>query len=342
MPRVVFFTRGGEGWGTGHLHRTNWLAAGLFAAGRPALAVEIRCLDSPEAREFCWATGCVVDYFADQGRIAQDVGIAEAIVVDWLASTPGIASQLRDTGAKLLLLDDHGQAQQQADIVVNSLVAPLSPEQSSQGSAQVFSGADWLHLPPRAVQLRGGAGATTGAMGTELSQPFVPSTEVHSALVSFGGSPVDTATNLVLEALAQLRFGGKVLVIPAAGNCPAPGGLDVDFLPASAEFHGLLAASDLAILAGGLSLYEAAFFGVPSLCIPLNHHQQQTALKLERAGCCRNLGLLESLTPEVIAPGIGTILRTAKIRRLMSRRGSSLFDGKGVSRTLDLILAMLE
>lgn len=158
------------------------------------------------------------------------------------------------------------------------------------------------------------------------------------------------AVTLALESLALARYAGKVLVIPAPleaqlaalRRLPCCDMLNIEWLPAGPEFHPLLAAADLALLAGGLSLYEAAFLGVPALCIALREHQRATALKLEAAGACRLGGMLEQLTPASLMPKLASLLRSADLRGRMAGKGLALFDGQGLKRTAAAILSLLE
>jgi UDP-2,4-diacetamido-2,4,6-trideoxy-beta-L-altropyranose hydrolase len=117
--------------------------------------------------------------------------------------------------------------------------------------------------------------------------------------------------------------------------------LDIEWLPAGPEFHALLSAVDVAILAGGLSLYEAAFLGVPAMCIALREHQFATGLKLEAAGTCRLGGMLEQLSPAELAPKLATLIHSSDLRGLMSAKGMALFDGQGLRRTAEAILSLL-
>jgi spore coat polysaccharide biosynthesis predicted glycosyltransferase SpsG len=354
MARIAFATRGGAGSGLGHLHRVSWLLETLSGAGVDGLALLVCCADSPEARAFAWPRGQPVQFCAAP-LAAIAAACPDVAVVDWLDSLPQQVAELARLGIDVVLLDDYGAAQEYADIVVNALLAPLEAAEAPVGRARVLSGAPYVQFPPSVVKLRGTAEATARAMEVQLTGPLkrlLPGGEqdrAQSVLISFGGAPVADAVALALRALSLERFEGKVLVIPAPapGARPslpapgAPGALDVDWLPAGPELHSLLSSVDLAILAGGLTLYEAAFLGVAAVCVALNEHQAATARKLEAAGACRFVGMLAGLSPEELAPELRTLIRAGELRRRMSSRGAALFDGRGLQRTVEAILGLL-
>jgi spore coat polysaccharide biosynthesis predicted glycosyltransferase SpsG len=354
MARIAFITRGDEEWGLGHLHRVSWLWRELADSGRCKLELRVFCREALQARAFAWPPAALIDIAPDP--VASAVAwLPDVAVIDWLDTDAQLAAQLRTAGPKIALLDDYGPAQTSADLVINALLSPLAITATHAGGARILAGAAYVQFPSAVMKLRGIACASAKAMEAQLVAPFVrritgeADAPVRAVVISFGGQAVTAPLELALETLALARYQGKVLVIPmpqdaqlarlrGADYCQR---LDIDWLPAGPEFHALLAAADLAILAGGLSLYESAFLGVPALCIALREHQRATALKLEAAGACRLAGMLEQLTPASMAPKLASLLRSADLRGRMAAKGMLLFDGQGLRRTAEAILSLL-
>ncbi|GEM_PF-2225944 len=354
MGRVLLLTRGDAQWGLGHLHRVSWLTEAL-GAQRPPLHPAVCCLDSAEARRFWTGRAARVDFAAPEMDGAQlGAGLAleltdrDVVVVDWLDSAPGLVCALRGSGAQAVLLDDYGPARRHASLVINALLAPLRMDDERVGRARLVGGARYVQLPPAVTRLRGTAAATARAMETELAAPLEPGTEVHSVLVSFGGSPRAQLIELALGALADAGYGGRVIVMPAPDEQPPDGGLDVEWLKAGEQFHSLLAAADLAICGGGLTLYEAAFLGVPAIAIaqpsPVpghEDHQLGTIGKLAAAGCCLALGMAGEVGREQLSVTLGELLADCQRRGRMSAAGLGLLDGRGLMRTVEEILPLV-
>ncbi|MBN2080767.1 hypothetical protein JW859_01035 [bacterium] len=347
MSTIALLTRGDETWGTGHLYRTSWLAP-ILAAQPGIKRAEVFCLESPVAREFWPARGYRVNWLeaVTGGKyLAARLAQHQTVVIDWLNSPAELVSSLRAAGCKVVLLDDYGPARVEADIVVNALLSELANEQRRQGHAEIYSGADYVQLPPEVTRLRGVADATTRAMATELSGGLPEPGEVHAVMVSFGGRPQPGLYRAVLDGLRQAGYGGRVLVMPAAEPVAVPAGLDVESKPAGAEFHDLLSACDVVVCGGGLTLYEAAFLGIPALAAAvrsttpgLEDHQLGTITKLATAGCCQSLGWAHELSPTAVAEQFAALAKEPAARAKLSTAGRGLFDGRGLQRTAELVL----
>lgn len=358
------FTRGGSGFGTGHLHRTQWLFEVLSAQPRLQGSIEVRCGATQTATAHFQRCGIAARFAADPIAAWLDDGQKSAgarqkpvCVIDWLDSTPEQVQALRAAGARIVLLDDYGPAQADADLVVNSLLAPLANAEQQLGRARVLSGADYVQLPPHAIRLRGISLALNAAWqtaGITAREAAAAPGEVRSLLISSGGGEPAGHTKLLLDALSRTGFAGQATVMPGAHASPLRSRRNrilVQELPAGPDFHDLLAGADLAILAGGLSLYEAAFLGVPALCIPIVAHQAATARKLARAGCCAVLPALLQATlmgegeptgneSEELAAQLKLLLDNAELRSRLSAAGMRTFDGKGLHRTVMAILEL--
>jgi spore coat polysaccharide biosynthesis predicted glycosyltransferase SpsG len=344
VAKIAFLTRGDEHWGMGHLHRVSWLVQEVIAQTGRSVECEVRCLDSEPARSF-WeqcALGTPVSFHVTAEDAAQ--GHADIFVIDWLASPAEYVRDIAGRGSHVVLLDDNGPAQTAADLVINALITPLVTTEPNGEENKVLGGAKFVQLPPAVTKLRGVAQATTRAMATELSEPVQPG-PVRAALVSFGGSPREELISLALTCLADVGFGGRILVMPAPDTALDTLGLDVELIPAGAGFHELLAAADLPILGGGLSLFEAAFLGVPGIAIAIDsdvpgyeRHQLDTAGRLADAGCCLSVGLASEVSEEAVTIAISRLLADAALRGRMSAAGMRLLDGQGLQRTTTAIL----
>jgi spore coat polysaccharide biosynthesis predicted glycosyltransferase SpsG len=347
VAKIAFLTRGDEQWGMGHLHRVSWLVQEVIAQTGGSVECEVRCLDSGPARSFWeqYASGTPVSFHVTAEDAAE--GQADIFVIDWLASPIELVAGISQRGARVVLLDDNGPAQAEVDLVINALITPLVTTEPNGEEKKVLGGARYVQLPPAVTKLRGVAQATARAMATELSEPVQPG-PVRAMLVSFGGSPREDLISLALVCLAEVGFGGRILVMPAPEPLMETLGLDVEFIPAGVGFHERLAAVDLAILGGGLSLFEAAFLGIPSVAISVNSaapgyecHQLDTARRLADTGCCLSVGLASEISKEAVSSVLTQFLADATLRGRMSAAGMRLLDGHGLRRTAAAILELL-
>jgi spore coat polysaccharide biosynthesis predicted glycosyltransferase SpsG len=371
VPVIHFITKGDRKFGTGHLHRTSWLHTILSQHPDLRGQVSIWCNDDPLSRAHFATAGLHASYAEHPTRAwldARTTGDATAsgrsvCVLDKLDNYPETVLALRAAGAKVVLLDDYGPAQPEADLVINSLLAPLAGNDEQFGRARLLSGSKYIALSPGVTRLRGIANALNkslaagpavhGQLSLADATAAAPSGQVHGILVSGGGSGNTLVNTLALAALPYTAFDGLVNVMPdpnGRSERKQLGNFTVAYHPAGPGFHDLLASSDLAIIAGGISLYEAAFLGIPAIVVPIAAHQLATAHKLAKAGTCvvaaapasdlAHLPLLDPAAFRTVGMQLHELLADTNRRQMMSQAGQELLDGRGLMRTAAAILEM--
>ena len=95
--------------------------------------------------------------------------------------------------------------------------------------------------------------------------------------------------------------------------------------------------ADIAITGAGLTKYEAAVTGTPSIIIPQYTHLVKLAEEFAKSGATINLGLGDNITEETIAKAITRLLGDVSLRTIMSQKGKALVDGKGIGRIISKI-----
>ena len=99
----------------------------------------------------------------------------------------------------------------------------------------------------------------------------------------------------------------------------------------------LLLWADLAIIAGGLTKYEAAVTGTPAITISPFDREAEMVRYFETGGTLVNLGILNSLQAYDIANALNNLIFNQMLRLQMSKNGKNLFDTHGVSRIVSEI-----
>ena len=168
-------------------------------------------------------------------------------------------------------------------------------------NANVFGeeGSGKYYLGPKYMILR------KGFEGTHINN------EVKSVLVIFGGTDPNDFTPRVVNALRGINV--KIL------------------LPKFSNIIEIMKSADVAITAAGITLYELAALGVPSIVIPQVEHQEDIA----RAFPCINIGKFPS--DKLIREALKILMIYRPLREMFSRNGKKLVDGKGTQRVVKLI-----
>jgi spore coat polysaccharide biosynthesis predicted glycosyltransferase SpsG len=100
--------------------------------------------------------------------------------------------------------------------------------------------------------------------------------------------------------------------------------------------------SEIAIVAGGITMHEVACCGVPSVaaCQPIDH-QLLVAGWLEKAGAMLNLGYGTDIEPEEIASADSRLIGDQPRRQRMADAGPRTVDGLGTRRVAEEIASLV-
>jgi UDP-2,4-diacetamido-2,4,6-trideoxy-beta-L-altropyranose hydrolase len=256
---------------------------------------------------------------------------AFGVVVDGYHFDATFQRIVKNARLRLLYIDDNGICEHYyADIVLNQ---NLHASQSLYGDREPYT---QLLLGPRYALLR---------------QEFLKwrgwkrniSDTARKVLVTLGGSDPDNATLMVIQALQQTNLNGLEAVIVMGDANPhreevkiaaSDVAFNIRIENNVADMPALMAWADVAVLAGGITCWEAAFMGLPAVVLTLASNQYRNAEALGEAQVIINLGPYHQLSAEVISQAIGRLLKDVNLRATMARRGQGLVDGEGDQRVL--------
>lgn len=325
--RVYIFTEGVGDKGSGHV---------------------TRCLSITQAFQ---ERGVSVSFYLNAGESV--VGVLEGTdhkVVDWLERRDEVLKEVN--GADIAIVDSY-----QAGISFYSAV-------SAAVKVPVYID-DTMRLKyPRGVVVNGAIGAEdmdygsssviTSLLGTKyipLRKAFwgVPEkiirNSVENILVTFGGEDPRAMTRKVLE-LIRADFPGIRITVVVGMGFKDQFSLDQRknsetvyvFNPNDSEMKELMIAADIAISAGGQTLYELARVGVPTVTIAVADNQRQNIQGWDRAGFIRHAGFWNDTNTMKNMGGIIETLFDPVTRSSASVSGKGLVDGRGALRLVDKIL----
>lgn len=258
---------------------------------------------------------------------------ASGIVIDGYQFDDEFQRVIKTEGLKLACIDDVGHAQQYyADVIVNQ------------------------NLHAEEVLYRFRAPGTVLLLGTSyalLRREFWPWLDwrretrdpATRVLVTIGGTDAENVTGQVMRTLLQEAHGLEVEVMIGAGFDHAPvisemaGSArfpvrvrrDVDDVPA------LMAWADVAISAGGSSIWELAFMQVPVLGIGRGRQEVVLLAKTDTAGISRTVGVHPEIDWSRLGAMLQALLRDTAARQRMADLGRMIVDGRGGERVVKAI-----
>lgn len=308
-PFVLFRVAAGARLGHGHLRRAEVLARAL---GRSA-AVSIRGAGAPTSLPVagCAAAAPTLAALAPAVLVLDDPHVAHA-------STWCRAAHRR--GIPVVSLHDLGIARVPSTLAVDGSVAgPVA----GWPAAGIRRGLPYAVIrPPVRVRRR--------------------VREALRVLVSLGGGPRLTLMTAIARELLRRHPGIEVLI--ASATAPATG------LPAGAHLVSpaaglaeVFARVDLAVLGGGVALYEAAAAGVPAVAVAVSDAQRPTIRGFVRRGTVRDAGRASGPVRAVAGRIVDRAVRAIRDEAWQRRarlHGPRLVDGRGARRVAREVLRL--
>lgn len=104
------------------------------------------------------------------------------------------------------------------------------------------------------------------------------------------------------------------------------------------DLSDLMLEADLAISAGGNTLFELACIGIPTIVVCGEPFEVRTAERMQQAGFGINLGFGRDVDGKRITETASAILNDHSTRTAMSRRGKELVGGQGAHKIIEIVI----
>lgn len=334
--RVAFYVGGGREEGTGHLFRCRALARHVGPSGA-AFLVDA---EKSDLLEICATLGipCVtVDGDGSPGGRAEAAASrlaehdADVLVLDLFEVEHDDLRRLREAvpGLPLVAFDDYSIRRPIPDVVIKPhLVEAWYAADDGWSETTLLTGPDyWI--------LRAGLRELSG-------RERVIREDAGSVLVTMGGSDPRGLTAWLTRELGAMDEIARLAVVCGPGFTgvervraaarDAEGAGEVEVLASPDDFDRRMFACDLAVTAGGYTVYELAALGTPMAVLPWVEHQRGHAAAMASRGAAVDLGPPPALDGTGLREAVGGLLRDAARRREMSAAGRSAVDGQGIER----------
>lgn len=168
--------------------------------------------------------------------------------------------------------------------------------------------------------------------------------EVGCIMLTMGGSDIRNLTPCILKRLRKEYPGLRINIIIGKGFSfidqivmLADDKMNLVYFPDAALMKKVMEASDIAISAGGQTLYELARMGVPTIAVSIIDNQQCDIDGWQKAGFVEHAGVWEDarLEDAIVCSCRALAAREERLKRSMI--GRSVVDGLGVCRIVDRI-----
>jgi len=345
-PRILFLADAGPEVGGGHVVRCLTLARALAAHGAECAFVESRAA-APILRRFGWPEETLLAMIAAEdltglvkwGREFADRFQADMVVVDHYGAGTAEETALRGAGRRVAVLDDLANRPHACDLLVDPGFGRRREHYGELvddacmtlvGPDHALVRAEFVQARPRALSRRA------------RHEP------VRRALVSFGLTDVGGVAARAVAVLAE-RLGDVRLDVTLGRDAPsleavsALAGHDrrVRLHLDASDMASLAADADIAIGAGGSSVWERACLGLPSVTAVLADNQAEMVGRLGEAGAVLALDARDAGFETALTEAWDRLVADRELRWALCNRSSELCDGRGAERVAQAMLGLL-
>lgn len=309
--RVVFRLSAGPRRGFGHLTRCLALARALGV--RPLVALR----GPRQAREAALALGA--DVLARPTRRTLAALRPDVVVIDDPVARDAAAwaAAARRAGALVVTIHDLGLGYRGGDLVIDGSVAQVA--HAIRGGREL-TGTRFAVLDP--------AIAAEGRRQTRR-----PSRRV---LIALGGGPHARRAQAIAREIAESVPDAEIRIAGGfSGASRAKTDGRVRWIGSPRGLARELASATVAVVGGGVSLYEACALGTPAVSVPVVKSQVPTVLAFARRKAA--LAVPFPAPAGDAARAVVRLLDDDARRRAMGRRSRQLVDGFGAARAAEAV-----
>lgn len=326
--RILIFTEGGGKIGLGHISRCMALCQAFEEEKQnPVLIVKanknIEAVLKGNRYE-------IFDWLKNKKKLASILKYSDITIIDSYLAGSKIYKLISKKVPLVVYIDDNKRIRYPKGIVVNGAIY-----------------ARRLNYPreEKLIYLLGGRYALLRKAFWNLPKMKRINEDLKSIFVTFGGTDSRNLTPKVLKLLVTQypNLVKKVVIGKEFKNINAIVGAkdsktELIYYPGAQVIKKTMLNSDLAIAAGGQTLYELARVGVPTIAVAVADNQVNNAKKWERLGFIRHAGNCDEKRLVRRIAHLVCLLKDKVLRLQMSRVGRKLIDGRGANRIAKYIL----
>lgn len=311
--RILFRATAGPRRGYGHLVRCRSLARALGV--RPFVALR----GGPHVLETAVALGCDV-ITGGASKVLRSVAPDVLIVDDPIAADARRWMRAaRRVGSLVVSVHDLGLGCLDADLVIDGSIT----KNARAGNGLTLAGPKYAVLDPALLdEVRA---ARLQAVYDEHER------DPNEVLVALGGGPRAELANDIAEAIVEANPHARVRIAGGFNGISRQEAARIAWIGPSPNLHAEMSRASVAVVGGGVSLYEACAHGVAAVGVPVVAAQRPTVSAFVARGVARGI-TRGPVSPESVAAECAELLTDEAMRSHMARTGQRLIDGRGAFR----------
>ena len=327
--RIFILTEGGKGIGFGHIARCSAIydafrqkhimPSFLVSADRSACAM----LKGKKYKIFDW--------LKEQDKLFAMIGNADVVIVDSYLAKYEFYKKISSAVRLPVYIDDNKRMRYPGGIVVNGSIFAKKLGYPKEKDTTYLLGS--MYMPLRKEFRK--------VLNKKINR------NIREALVTFGGDDPKEMTAKVLKLLSDRYPEWKKTVIVGTGFKNIEKIKDISdektelvYYPNAKKINSLMLQSDIAISAGGQTLYELARMGLPAIAVAIAENQLNNIKEWRVAGFVDYAGWYNE---DKLSARLYACLNRIADYRIRARRsaiGKSYVDGNGADRIVAKIMGI--
>ncbi|MGL4911900.1 MAG: UDP-2,4-diacetamido-2,4,6-trideoxy-beta-L-altropyranose hydrolase [Romboutsia sp.] len=169
--------------------------------------------------------------------------------------------------------------------------------------------------------------------------------KANKILIIMGGTDINSFSNIVLENLLRIDKNIKIDVVVAKSyknehilRCIEKDNNNVNIIYNPSNMVSVMKGCDLAISAGGTTVYELGCLGIPTILIPQVDNQISIAIKADELGLMINMGKYDCINLDDLNNTVIKLLDNIELRAKMHELCIDTIDNKGTLNVVNEII----
>lgn len=255
------------------------------------------------------------------------------VVLDGYHFDTDYQKTIKNHGYKDLVIDDYAHLDRYyADIILNQNFGSEKLNYNTAPNTKMLIGTKYVLLRNEFMQYS----------DYKREWPDV----AKKILLTMGGADPDNYTLKVVKALNLIDISLEVKIVVGVSNphyesIRTEAGNSRHRMEILQNVHNmaqLMQWADVATSAGGTTLWELSFMGLPSLTCIVTDNQKDAVIALSEAKMHQTIKWIRNCSVQEISDSLKNLMNNRTIREKMSKDTRSLVDGKGVKRILGAMM----
>lgn len=325
--KIFIVTEGGENKGLGHVARCSAISRAFKEKG--LIAEFLVKADGDVSSMLNGQKYSILDWHRSGRAVLKMINGADIVIVDSYTAEPSFYEKISETVILPVYMDDTRRLPYPKSIVVNGAIGAEKTKYPAKKYVSYLLGTEFTPLREAFWRVPG-----------KLIRK-----KIKDALIMLGGSDFKNMSPKILRFLKSTYPEFIVTIVIGSGFSNTGEiikfrGRNIKMVhaPDPDSLKKLMLASDIAISAGGQTLYELARVGLPAIALTVVENQQDNMDGFRREGFIEDIGPWND--PRLFNR-LSTAIKSLSSYEERSRRsaiGRRLIDGKGAKRIVAKLL----